>query len=210
MILAFEDSSWWTLDAVTKERIDRATLREFLVPIVKQTEGKFYDDEPNGLATQWSNTVAKLTGPDREGYLRIRWHDCGTKPTPVPNECPDLIFLCKGSPETVISLSISAQRPDGVYLTRPEARASLEKMERALVNIAGVVAQRFPSLIFFDRSTAIYSSKEMIELSIERKQREESWGYSLSRARALQLEKDGEIYLAQLDKILTAGCKGDR
>ncbi|HEV3156944.1 MAG TPA: hypothetical protein VGZ00_06310 [Candidatus Baltobacteraceae bacterium] len=208
--MAFEDSWWWNLAGVTKERIDRATLREFLVPIVKQTDGKFFDEEPHGLETQGTNIVAKLTGPDREGWLWISWHDCGTEPTPIPNERPDLIFLCNGNPETVISLEISDTRPDGVYLTKPEARASLEKMERALVNIAGVVAQRFPSLVFFDPSTAYYSSKEMIELSIERKQREESWGYKVSRARALQLEKDGEIYLAQLDHILAAGSKGDR
>jgi hypothetical protein len=203
--MAFDEPGWWTLYGVTDERIPRAALREFLVPIVEKTAGRLLDEEPQGFETPWRNAVARFFGPDAEGWLSVSWHDCGTKPTPIPNECADLVYLCNGHPETAITISILRGRPDGVSLTMPEARKSLEKMECALANIGGMLAERFPSLVFYDESGAFYSSTEMIALSVEGKQRDQSWGYKFARARALRLAQDAELHLDEITHILKAG-----
>jgi hypothetical protein len=203
--MAFTEPGWWTLESVTDERIPRAALREFLVPIVEKTAGKFHDEEPHDFDTPWCNAVATIYGPDAEGLLSISWHDCGTKPTPFPNESADLVYLCNGHPETAITISILAGTPDGVSFLKPEARKSLEKMEFALVNIGGMLAERFPSLVFYDQSGALYSATEMISLTIENKQRDESWGYRVARARALRSAQEAEVHLDELTELLKTG-----
>jgi len=208
--MAFTEPGWWTLNSITDERIPRAALREFLVPIVQKTAGELHDEEPHGFETPWCNTVATLDGPDAEGWIPIMWHDCGTEPTPIPNECADLVYLCNGHPETTITIGILSSKPDGMSFLEPEARSSLEKMEHALVNIAGMLAERFPSLIFYDDSGAMYSSTEMMALTIAYKQRDESSAYKFARARALRSAQEAEVHLDELTELLKTGGGGIR
>ncbi|HEV3156406.1 MAG TPA: hypothetical protein VGZ00_03605 [Candidatus Baltobacteraceae bacterium] len=189
-----DEEGAWTLNAVTDERISHEDLRKFLAPIVEKTAGEFVPaDSTAGFATAYHKEIATIVGPDSEGELSFFWLDCGTDPSPVPNECADLVYLCNGHPETQISIHISSMRPDGVYLSTPEARGSLEKMERALVNVAGILAHRWPSLVFYDGSEAIYSSGEMKALSIAGKSRDDSWGYRLGQARSLRDAQDSKL-----------------
>ncbi|HEV3157560.1 MAG TPA: hypothetical protein VGZ00_09475 [Candidatus Baltobacteraceae bacterium] len=203
--MAFTDEMCWYLHGVTSERIPREVVRDFCASIISQTSGMLQDEEPHGFEDAWNNTVAMIVGPDAEGAIAVMWHDCGTKPAMSPNELDDIVFLCDGKPETDITFHMYSIRPDGIELDDPSARESLEKTERAMVNLAGMLAHHIPSLVFHDRSGAIYSAVEMARLAVEHKQRDESWGYKLAEALKRRVAQQERIQLEAFENALRNG-----
>jgi hypothetical protein len=165
-------------------------VREFCAAIISQADGRLHDEAPSGQEDAWSNTVATIVGPDGVGGIVITWRDFGTKPAKYPKPIDEVVFMCDGKIETEITLKIFSLTPNGPTLEDPSARESLEKMERTLVNYAGILAQLIPSLVFYDRSGAIYSATEMKTLGAQQKQRDESWGFRLAHALKLRAIQD--------------------
>ncbi|HEV3157865.1 MAG TPA: hypothetical protein VGZ00_11005 [Candidatus Baltobacteraceae bacterium] len=180
--MAFEESSWWNLTALTDRRISREEIRVFLEPIVTETGGSL-DFEDHGI---WSNKVADILGPQRKGDITVFWHDCGTHQSPNPNNLADLVALCNGHPETRISFAIGDTNEHGGVITESEC----VDLERMIVRLVGQLTEHFDKcFIFHDQSGAVYSSDEMIQLAREGKQRDESWAYRLARAKQLRQDQ---------------------
>ncbi|HEV3156628.1 MAG TPA: hypothetical protein VGZ00_04715 [Candidatus Baltobacteraceae bacterium] len=174
--MAFEETSWWDLTALTDRRISREELRAFLEPIVAETGGTF---EVKGAS---SMTIARILAPERKGSISVLWDDCRIH----PYKSADLLALCNGHPETDIGFAIWDEDERGDVITESEC----VDLERMIVRLAGRLAEHFDkSLFFYDQSDAIYSADEMIQLAREGKQRDESWAYKLARAKQLRQDQ---------------------
>jgi hypothetical protein len=182
--MAFEESSWFDLTALTDRRISREELRAFLEPIITETGGRLdFEDEDDDI---WSNELAVIFAPQRKGDIAVFWHDCGTHPSSNPNNLADLVALCNGHPETRISFRISDTDEHDDVISESEC----VDLERMIVRLAGRLTEHFGKcFIFHDQSHAIYSSDEMIQLVREGKQRDESWPYKLARAKQLRQDQ---------------------
>ncbi|HEV3158334.1 MAG TPA: hypothetical protein VGZ00_13400 [Candidatus Baltobacteraceae bacterium] len=174
--MAFEESSWWNLIALTDRRISRDELRVFLESIVAETGGTF---EVEGAS---SMTVARILAPERKGSISVLWRDRRIHLV----KRADLVALANGHPETDITFAISDTDEHDDVITESEC----EDLERMIVRLAGQLTEHFhKSLFFYDQSGAVYSSDEMIQLAREGKQRDESWAYKLARAKQLRQDQ---------------------
>ncbi|HEV3156156.1 MAG TPA: hypothetical protein VGZ00_02300 [Candidatus Baltobacteraceae bacterium] len=195
----FTHEPWWTLDMVTSRRISAQEVRDLLAEIVAEDGGELTIEDPAGVR------LAEIE-PDGLGPIGVYWDDCGTKPTPFPNERADLLRLCGGDIQTSIALVILGLNADWDDLNASE----FPDMERRQLRIAARFAERYPGLIFLDDSQTIYQDREIIDLAKTGKLREESWPFSLTRARVLRekQEFDRAIQLLTPPSAETSGHRG--